>query len=148
VLNANLQEESQIYLNSTQAQKIASGTALIVQFLPANILLRAFPENPSFGYTSAGLPNVPTLPWSVSEAIADISKNAQFVAIKPFFGSVDIYTRAYGLLPGQTDSLGNPPPYQVSSAILNHPFHAGQLFPSRLSKPADARHVQCELGSG
>jgi subtilase-type serine protease len=121
-LTANLQTENNIYLNSTQAEKVASGTALILQVLPANILLRAFPGNPNFGYTAAGLPNAPALPLSVSTAVADIGVNAQLTNIKPAFGTVDIYTRAYGLLPGQTDPLGNPPPYQVSSAILGHPF--------------------------
>src|SRR5215469_16709016 len=41
VLDANLQTENNIYLGSTQAQKIAAGTALIIQVLPANVLLRA-----------------------------------------------------------------------------------------------------------
>jgi autotransporter-associated beta strand protein len=121
-LTANLQTENNIYLNSTQAEKIASGTALILPVLPANILLRAFPGSPNFGYTSAGLPNAPALPSPVSAAVADIGNNAQLAAVKTDFGMVDIYKRAYGLLPGQTDPLGNPPPYQVSSAILSHPF--------------------------
>ena len=43
VLTANLQTINAIYLNSTQAQKIASGTVLIPQDIPANLLLRAFP---------------------------------------------------------------------------------------------------------
>jgi hypothetical protein len=47
VLTANLQTINAIYLNSTQAQKIASGTVLIQQDIPANLLLRAFPGNPT-----------------------------------------------------------------------------------------------------
>ena len=45
--------------------------------------------------------------------------------MKSDFGiSPNIYGHAYGLLPGQIDSLGNPPPYQVSAAIQNNPFTA------------------------
>ena len=122
VLDANLQIQNDIYLNSTQAQKIAAGPILILSAVPANLLLRAFPANPNFGYTSEGMPSAPALPSSVAIAVVDILGNAQIVAIKPAFGTADVYTRAYGLLPGQTDSLGNPPPYQVSNAILSHPF--------------------------
>ena len=122
LLMANLQTEENIYLNSTQAEKIASGTVLIIQDIPANILLRAFPTNPNFGYTPAGLPTAPALPQNVTDATTDIENNSQIDAMKPYFGAVNSYGIAYGLLPGQTDSLGNPPPYQVSSAILNNPF--------------------------
>src|ERR1019366_4137708 len=122
LLSANLQTEENIYLNSTQAQKIASGTVLIVQFIPANILLRAFPGSSTFHYDAQGLPSAPPLPASISAAVLDINNNTQINAMKPYFGTVNIYGKAYGLLPGQSDSLGNPPPYQVSSAILNNPF--------------------------
>ena len=121
-LNANLATENDIYLNSTEAEKIAAGTALIPQFISANVLLRAFPDNPNFGYTPAGLPNAPALPVSVANAVNDILANQQINALKPYFGNVNIYGKAYTLLPGQTDPLGNPPPYQVSSAIFNNPF--------------------------
>ena len=138
-LAANLQTENSIYLNSTQAEKIASGTVFIlqsgdnIQVLPDNILLRAFPGNPNFGYDSSGIPTAPTLPPAVSIAALDIIENTfgndpsnpnsgPLAKLKTDFGKVNIYTRAYGLLPGQIDSLGNPPPYQVSSAILSHPF--------------------------
>jgi subtilase-type serine protease len=122
VLNANLQTEESIYLNSTQAQKIASGTVLIVPYLPANVLIRAFPGNPSFHYDAQGQPTAPALPASVAAAVNDVNSNTQFAAMKPYFGTVDVYGGAYGLLPTQFNSVGNPPPYQVSSAILNNPF--------------------------
>jgi outer membrane autotransporter protein len=122
VLDANLQIQNDIYLGSTQAQKIAAGTILILPAVPANLLLRAFPADPNYGYTPAGMPTAPTLPASVDAAVVDIILNAQIFAIKPAFGAADVYTHAYGLLSGQTDSLGNPPPYQVSNAILSHPF--------------------------
>jgi len=122
VLNANLQMEESIYLNSTQAQKIASGTVLVVPFLAANVLIRAFPGNSSFYYNAQGWPTAPALPSSVAAAVNDVNINTQFVAMKPYFGTVNVYGDAYTLLSGQTDPVGNPPPYQVSSAILSHPF--------------------------
>ena len=122
VLNANLQTEQNIYLNSSQAQKIASGTVLIAPQIFANILLRAFPSNTAFGYTSAGLPFAPALPTSVQGAVNDIGGSAQLNLLKISFGGANIYGNAYGLLPGQIDSVGNPPPYQVSAPIYNNPF--------------------------
>ncbi|HTI80320.1 MAG TPA: autotransporter domain-containing protein, partial [Acetobacteraceae bacterium] len=129
VLSANLQSINAIYLNSTQAQKIASGTVLIPQAIPANLLLRAFPGNPNFGYDSAGLPRAPTPPGSVTAAVTDIYDNTQLDALKTDFGAVNVYQHAYGLLPGQIDSLGNPPPYQVSAAIYANPFTAANSSP-------------------
>lgn len=121
-LNANLNTENAIYLNSTQAEKIAAGTVLIPQFISANVLLRAFPDNPNFGYAPTGLPSAPPSPASVANAVNDILNNQQITALKPYFGNVNIYGKTYGLVRGQTDTLGNPPPYQVSSAILLNPF--------------------------
>ena len=125
LLNANLQIDNGIYLNSTQAQKIASSTILVVSAVPANVLLRAFPGNPNYFYNSAGLPTAPDAPASVQAALEAITFNAQLNNIKADFGiSPNVYGHAYTLLPGQIDSLGNPPPYQVSAAIHNNPFTA------------------------
>jgi subtilase-type serine protease len=96
-----------------------------VSAVPANILLRAFPGNPNYYYNSEGLPTAPDLPASVRAAVEAITFNSQLNNIKSDFGiSPDIYGHAYALLPGQTDSLGNPSPYQVSAAIHNNPFTA------------------------
>ena len=122
VLDANLQAEEQIYLNSTQADKIASGTILILPLVPANVLIRAFPGDPHYGYDAQGLPSAPPLPLSIETMVGSIVSNNQIVAMKPYFGAQDTYGSAYGYLPGQSDSYGNPPPYQVSAAILNNPF--------------------------
>jgi len=122
VLAANLQAEQDIYLNASQAQKVASGTILIVPDISPNLLIRAFPNNPNFYYTPVGWPIAPALPSSIAAAINDVGNNSQINAMKPYFGGVDVYGHAYTLLPGQTDTVGNPPPYQVSSAIFSHPF--------------------------
>ncbi len=124
-LNANLQTDNGIYLNATGAQKIASSTILVVSAVPANVLLRAFPGNPNYFYNAAGLPTAPVLPASIVAAVGAITFNAQLDNIKSDFGiSPNIYGHAYGLLPGQTDSLGNPSPYQASAAIHDNPFTA------------------------
>ncbi len=122
VLAANLKEEEQIYLNSSQNQKIASGAILVIPDISANLLIRAFPNNPRFYYDQQGWPHAPALPSPVANAVSDVEKNNQINAMKPIFGTANVYGKAYALLPGQTDSLGNPPPYQVSSAILDNPF--------------------------
>ena len=125
VLQANLMAEDSIYLNSTQVEKIASGTILIAADIPANLLIRAFPGNPNYGYNAAGLPGTASpIPTLVTNAVADIVNDAQLDAMKPYFGKPDIYGTAYGYLPGQSDTLGNSPPYQVSAAIANNPFTA------------------------
>jgi subtilase-type serine protease len=125
LLTANLETDEAIYLNSTQAQKIASSTVLVVMAVPANVLLRAFPGNPNYFYDSTGLPTAPDLPASVAAAVQAITFNAQLDNLKSDFGmSPNVYGHAYNLLPGQIDSLGNPPPYQVSAAIHNNPFTA------------------------
>ena len=124
VLDENLQTQNAIYLNSTQAQKVASGTVLIPQVISANILLRAFPNNANFGYNSAGLPYAAALPSSVGAAVNDIGSSAQLNLMKISLGAVNVYGDYYGLLPGQIDSVGNPPPYQVSAAIHDNPFTA------------------------
>ncbi len=124
LLNASLQVEENIYLNATQAQKIAAGTIFVLPFVPANILIRAFPGNPSFYYDAAGMPTAPALPASIAAAVTAIVNGNQVSNTKPYFGGVNVYAGAYGLLPGQTDSIGNPPPYQSSAAIHNNPFTA------------------------
>ena len=90
LLSANLLTEENIYINATQAQKIASGTVFIIQDVPANILLRAFPKNPAFGYI-AGLPTAPDLPATVQAAVTAIYNNNQIVGMKAYFDAyVDV----------------------------------------------------------
>lgn len=112
------------------------------QTLPANILLRAFPGNPNYFYNSAGLPTAPELPVFIADAVQAVTDNAQVVAMKPFFGKADVYGHAYHLLPGQVDSTGNPPPYQVSAAIHDNPFTAAN------SSPLAAANQQTNNGYG
>jgi outer membrane autotransporter protein len=122
LLDANLQKQVDIYLNSTQADKIASGTILILPAVPANVLLRAFPGNPNYYYNTQGMPTAPALPASIEAMAAAIISNEQIVPMKYGFGATNVYGNYYGFLQGQTDSAGNPPPYQVSAEILSHPF--------------------------
>jgi outer membrane autotransporter protein len=123
VLRASLQTEESIYLNSTQAQKIAAGTAFIIDDLYANVLLRAFPHNPNFGYSQEGLPSAPALPAAVQAEVDAIDANASAQLATLKLGLRNDYGKVYGLLPNQ-QAAGNPAPYQVSAAIQNNPFTA------------------------
>ena len=106
------------------------------------------PDNPDFNYDPAGWPNAPALPPSIANAVNDVDSNSQINAMKPTFGATNVYGNAYTLLPGQSDTVGNPPPYQVSSAIFSQSVHAGQLVSSRLPEPTDAGPLRGELGAG
>ena len=121
LLNANLQTEENIYLNSTQARKVTAATNVIVPFIPTSILAWAFPTNPNFANTPAGLPPAPTLPSGVATAVGALIHNVQLVPVKTYMGEpADIYGHAYGNT--LSDPNGDPAPYEVSSAIASHPF--------------------------
>ena len=121
LLNANLQTEENIYLNSTQARKVIAATNVLVPFIPTNILIWAFPNNPNFTYTPAGLPTAPALPSGVTTAVGVLVNNVQLVPVKTYMGlPADIYGHAYGNT--TSDPNGDPAPYEVSTAIASHPF--------------------------
>ncbi|MGA2494423.1 MAG: autotransporter domain-containing protein [Roseiarcus sp.] len=122
MLSKNLEEEVYIYRHSSQEEKSASATILVIPDISANLLIRAFPNNPNFYYDQAGWPNAPALPPSVANAVNDVDNNSQINAMKPTFGEANVYGNFYTFVQGQSDTLGNPPPYQVSSAILDNPF--------------------------
>ena len=90
-LAANFQTQDYIYLNSTQAQKIAAGTVFILgpgaaafPVLQANLLLRAFPGNPAYGFDPTGVPTAPPSRrrsprrWPTSWQLADNRDEAVF----------------------------------------------------------------------
>ena len=121
LLNANLQTEETIYLNSTQARKVTAATNVIVPYIPTSILIWAFPTNPNFTYTPAGLPTAPPLPSGVTAAVKALVTNVQLVPVKTYMGEpADIYGHAYGNT--VSDPNGDPAPYEVSTVIANHPF--------------------------
>ncbi len=121
LLNANLQTEENIYLNSTQARKVTAATNVIVPFIPTSVLIWAFPNNPNFTYTPAGLPSAPPLPSDVAAAVGALIHNVQLVPVKTYMGEpADIYGHAYGNT--TSDPNGDPAPYEVSTAIASHPF--------------------------
>ena len=74
VLAANLQEEVDIYLGATKAQKAAAATILVIPDISANLLIRAFPDNPNFYYDRTGWPHAPALPESVAKAVSDVEE--------------------------------------------------------------------------
>jgi PAP2 superfamily protein len=123
LLNANLQTEEDIYLNSTQARKVIAATNVLIPYIPDNILIWAFPNNPNYTYTPAGYPTAPQLPADVLTAVGALASNVQLVPVKTYMGMpADIYGHAYGNT--TSDPNGDPAPYEVSTAIASHPFTA------------------------
>ena len=70
LLSANLKTDETIYLNSTPAQKVAAAEDALLQYTPINILITAFPTNPHFYYSQAGVPTATGLPASVTTAVS------------------------------------------------------------------------------
>ena len=90
---------------------------MILPEVHANILLRAFPTNPAYGYDpTTGIPFAPPLPApilaAVSAATNSIWANTQVNAVKSFIGATyNIYGNQYtysGPYSSPTDSNGDP----------------------------------------
>ena len=119
-LSANLAIDESIYLNSSPAQKVAAAEDALFQYAPINILITAFPTNPNFYYTPAGIPTAPGLPSAVTTAVSSIFNNVG-LGLKDYFGQPgNVYGNAYGNL--VADPNGNPRPFQVSALIASIPF--------------------------
>jgi autotransporter-associated beta strand protein len=122
-LQANLQTEETIYLNSTPAQKNTAAENALLAYVNQNILIGTFPANPYFYYTQAGVPTAVNLPASIANMLsivtANVTSNPQ-LDLKDFFGAADIYGIAYNAT--TADPNGDPRPFQVSSAIASNPF--------------------------
>jgi hypothetical protein len=145
VLATNLQTQNAIYLNSTQAQKVASGTVLIVQYIAANILLRAFPDNPNFGYTQGGLPNAPSTPGSIAAAVSDIygkHPTERHEAVFRLDQRLSVRLRPVA----RTDRLGRQP--TAVPGLGSDPrqsIHRRELIASCRPKSADTGRVRHQL---
>ena len=120
LLSANLKTDETIYLNSTPVQKVAAAEDALLQYVPINILITAFPTNPNFYYTQAGIPTATGLPSSVTTAVSSIFGNVG-LGLKDAFGQPgNIYGNAYNNL--SADPNGDPRPFQVSALISGNPF--------------------------
>ena len=120
LLSANLKTDETIYLNSTPAQKVAAAEDALLQYAPINILITAFPTNPHFYYSQAGVPTATGLPASVTTAVSSIFGNVG-LGLKDSFGQPgNVYGNAYNNF--SADPNGDPRPFQVSALISNNPF--------------------------
>ncbi|HEY5127813.1 MAG TPA: autotransporter domain-containing protein [Bradyrhizobium sp.] len=121
LLNANLQAEESIYLNSTQAQKVTAAANVLLPYMPANVLIGAFPTDPRFQRDAQGFPPTLALPSSINNIVGSLLNVPAMDDLKTVFGQINNYGRTYGI-PLSVDPSGDPAPFQASAAIGNRPF--------------------------
>jgi outer membrane autotransporter protein len=129
VLEVNMQTEEAIYAGASAARRTLAAENALINYAPQSILIGAFPNNPNFDFSVAGIPTAPTLPTQVTAAVSSVTDNMATGAnsgdLKSYFGHINVYGDAYGnssIGPYGTDSLGDPRPFQTSSAIADNPF--------------------------
>ena len=129
VLEANMQTEEAIYAGASAARRTLAAENALVSYASQSILIGAFPNNPNFNFSPAGIPIAPTLPPTVASAVSSVTNNMATGAnsgdLKSYFGQINVYGDAYGnssIGPYGTDPDGDPRPFQTSSAIANNPF--------------------------
>lgn len=123
LLQANLQTDESIYLNSPPAQKNTAAENALINYVVQNVLIATFPNNPNFYYTQAGVPTAVNLPASIAGVVAIVAANVPSdpqVDLKGYFGGYDIYGIAYHAT--TADPNGDPRPFQVSNVIVSNPF--------------------------
>ena len=62
VLEANMQTEEAIYAGASAARRTLAAENALIDYAPQSILIGAFPNNPNFYFSAAGIPTAPTLP--------------------------------------------------------------------------------------
>ncbi len=126
VLEANMQTEEAIYAGASAARRTLAAENALIVYAPQSILIGAFPNNPNFYFSPAGIPTAPTLPTPVTAAVTSVTNNMATGAttgdLKNYFGQIDVYGVAYNAT--TADPNGDPRPFQTSSAIANNPFTA------------------------
>ena len=125
VLQANMQTEEDIYAKATAARRVLAAQNSLIDYTPESILIGAFPNNPNFYFSAAGVPSATTsVPASVTTAVNSVLGNMATGGttgdLKTVFGLFDIYGIAYGNT--TADPNGDPRPFQTSTAIANNPF--------------------------
>lgn len=125
VLQANFQTEEDIYAKATAARRVLAAENSLIDYTPESILIGAFPNNPNFYFSAAGVPSAMTpIPASVTTAVnsvlANVATGGTTGGLKTYFGLFDIYGIAYGNT--TADPNGDPRPFQTSTAIANNPF--------------------------
>ena len=69
VLEANMQTEEAIYAGASAARRTLAAENALINYAPQSILIGAFPNNPNFYFSAAGIPTAPTLPTPVTAAV-------------------------------------------------------------------------------
>ncbi len=124
VLEANMQKEENIYANATAARRVLAAENSLIDYTPESILIGAFPNNPNFYFSAAGVPSATTpVPTPVTNAVNSVLGNMATGGttgdLKTYFGQINIYGIAYS---NTDDPNGDPRPFQTSTAIANNPF--------------------------
>ena len=124
VLEANMQTEEEIYAGASAARRTLAAENALITYAPQSILIGAFPNNPNFYFSAAGVPTAPTLPTAIASAVTSVTNNMATGAttgdLKSYFGQIDVYGVAYDA--PTADPKGDPRPFQTSSAIAGNPF--------------------------
>ncbi|MGO9005201.1 MAG: autotransporter domain-containing protein [Beijerinckiaceae bacterium] len=132
VLEANMQTEETIYAGATAARRVLAAENSLIDFAPQSILIGAFPNNPNFYFSAAGVPSATTpVPPLVANAVSSVTDNLASGPVtgdlKSYFGQIDIYGIAYRNT--TADPNGDPRPFQTSSVIANNPFTPANSSP-------------------
>jgi len=123
LLEANLKTEEHIYINSTQSRKIIAAEDALITYVPQNILIHAFPTNPNFFHSAAGIPVTAGLPDHVTNAVQSIAFTNIPLPLQEYLGlTFNIYGKAYIPKNLMINKQGDPRPFQVSTAIKSNPF--------------------------
>jgi outer membrane autotransporter protein len=129
-LDANMQTEEAIYADASPARRTLAAENALITYAPQSILIGAFPNNPNFYFSAAGVPTATiSIPSNVTSAansvLGNLATGANSGDLKSYFGQINVYGDAYGnssIGPYGVDPLGDSRPFQTSSAIANNPF--------------------------
>jgi subtilase-type serine protease len=96
VLAANMTTEESIYATATAARRVLAAENSLIEFAPNSILIGAFPNNPNFFFSAAGIPSATAaVPASVTAAVTSVTDNLASGAVngdlKSHFGTIDPY---------------------------------------------------------
>ena len=125
-----MQTEEAIYAGASAARRTLAAENALIAYAPQSILIGAFPNNPNFYFTAAGVPTATiSIPSNVTSAVSSVlgemATGANSGDLKSYFGQINVYGDVYGkssIGPYGVDPLGDSRPFQTSSAIASNPF--------------------------
>jgi len=124
LLDANMASVEAIYATSTPHEKSIAVPNSKDIFDPPEISKHIWKMVPTeTGAVMAGLSDADLLPQSVVDLLnVPLDGTLQIDAIKDYYSKANVYSRAYGLLPGHPGAALDPRPYLTSSAIADMPW--------------------------